>query len=318
MQVFTGYLDTTPYLQLFPGTCSLKASCTLKRLQYTYWDPGIQFTREFLTKYNWLPNPQTGTINNPSALKSDKNKDGAGPGTPAELTDGGIATLLYAVMHDIGKWDNGELVIESMPKSVMQSAQDIFNNLATDDEALQKEVESFLSDLIGQYSSGGGGMTSGGGSVTMRGNTNAEKIFNYFVDRGLSTTAAAAFVGNFQLESGCDPSSDQPDGEGRGIAQWGEGARWDSCVAFANSQGKQPDDLDLQLDFVWKELNESYTGVLSTVKSSNNLEECVTIICTDYEAPLVNNISERLAAAQDALDSFGANAAEPQAPHNAR
>src|SRR4051812_28463993 len=37
VQVFSGYLDETPYYQMYPGTCSLRASCTLKRLKYTWF-----------------------------------------------------------------------------------------------------------------------------------------------------------------------------------------------------------------------------------------------------------------------------------------
>src|SRR3954464_4711741 len=50
---FTGYLDTTPYYQMYPGTCTIKASCTLKRLQYTWFDPGVPFMINFLDRYGW-------------------------------------------------------------------------------------------------------------------------------------------------------------------------------------------------------------------------------------------------------------------------
>lgn len=39
--VFSGYLDSVPGLQLYPSTVTFKASCTLKRLSYTYWDPHL-------------------------------------------------------------------------------------------------------------------------------------------------------------------------------------------------------------------------------------------------------------------------------------
>src|SRR4051812_27378754 len=49
IQVFTGYLDTTPYIQLYPGTVTLEASCTLKRVQYTFWDPALPYSIDFMT-----------------------------------------------------------------------------------------------------------------------------------------------------------------------------------------------------------------------------------------------------------------------------
>ena len=68
VQVFTGYCDTTPYVQLFPGTAQISASCTLKRLKYTYWDPGLPFVIEYLSKLGW--GGQNGTIINISAEAS--------------------------------------------------------------------------------------------------------------------------------------------------------------------------------------------------------------------------------------------------------
>src|SRR3954469_7267605 len=49
IQVFTGYLDSVPYMQLYPGNCMITASCTLKRLEHTYFDPTINATMDFFT-----------------------------------------------------------------------------------------------------------------------------------------------------------------------------------------------------------------------------------------------------------------------------
>ena len=40
-QVFSGYLDAVPFVQLYPGTVDFRASCTLKRILHTWWDPGL-------------------------------------------------------------------------------------------------------------------------------------------------------------------------------------------------------------------------------------------------------------------------------------
>lgn len=84
VQVFTGYLDSTPYLQLFPGTCTVRASCTLKRLLHTYWDPGLYFSNQWLIKHGWLPDPQTGQVLR--VPKSVKIPDGWLP-TPQQVSD---------------------------------------------------------------------------------------------------------------------------------------------------------------------------------------------------------------------------------------
>lgn len=64
VQVFTGYLDRTPYYHLYPGTCTLMASCTLKRLLHKYFDPALNFTFNFLGKYGWKPAGAGGGLTN--------------------------------------------------------------------------------------------------------------------------------------------------------------------------------------------------------------------------------------------------------------
>jgi hypothetical protein len=46
VMVFSGYLDRVPFVQLYPGTVEFRASCTLKRLQHTWWDPGLNSARD--------------------------------------------------------------------------------------------------------------------------------------------------------------------------------------------------------------------------------------------------------------------------------
>ena len=54
VQVFTGYVDSSPYFALRPtGNLSLSASCTLKRLLYTYYDPGLKFFHKFIQAQGW-------------------------------------------------------------------------------------------------------------------------------------------------------------------------------------------------------------------------------------------------------------------------
>lgn len=54
VRTFTGYLDSGTYYQLLPGPVELKASCTLKKLQNTYFDPALQYTQDFLAAYGWI------------------------------------------------------------------------------------------------------------------------------------------------------------------------------------------------------------------------------------------------------------------------
>ena len=53
VRVFTGFLDTTPYYQMFPGEITIRASCTLKRLQFIFFNPALPYFYSFLRQFGW-------------------------------------------------------------------------------------------------------------------------------------------------------------------------------------------------------------------------------------------------------------------------
>lgn len=73
VRAFTGFLDRVPYITLYPGTVSLRASCTLKRLLYTFFDPALPYTQSFLSKYGWL-NLNDGSVYSPNAWREAPTK----------------------------------------------------------------------------------------------------------------------------------------------------------------------------------------------------------------------------------------------------
>jgi hypothetical protein len=81
VRVFTGFLDQAPYLQLYPGVVSLRASCTLKRLLYTYFDPSLQYTQTFLSTYGWAPSGN-GSWYSTTGMQETKNAVGGTPVSP--------------------------------------------------------------------------------------------------------------------------------------------------------------------------------------------------------------------------------------------
>lgn len=80
VQVFTGFLDKTPYYQMYPGTITLQASCTLKKLLYSFFDLGLPYTQAFLSKYGWIRNAD-GTVMNVQGMDNPNNApQGTGKG----------------------------------------------------------------------------------------------------------------------------------------------------------------------------------------------------------------------------------------------
>ncbi len=122
----------------------------------------------------------------------------------------------------------------------------------------------------------------GTGSTVLVGDDNIEKAFRFFVGKGLTTAQAAGIIGNFQAESGVDPTSIQSekkpaddnyspkDGVGFGIAQWTFTSRQKPLVEYASSTNRKVIDLSLQLDYVWKELTTTHSKSLTEIKKTDN------------------------------------------------
>ena len=141
---------------------------------------------------------------------------------------------------------------------------------------------------------------------------NEEIIWKFLKSQGLSDAGAAGLMGNLYAESGLSPINLQNsyekklgftdesytdavdngtydnfvrDSAGYGLAQWTYWSRKQGLLEFAKSQGKSIGDLTLQLDFLWKELTENYSGLLKTLQTTTSVEEASTAVLTKYERP---------------------------------
>lgn len=158
-QSFTGYLDETPYYQMYPGTCTLRASCTLKKLQYIWFDPGVPFMIKFLSRYGWV-----------------FKDDGSIQNTPLDATDSAtdfkqqstMSDLLFAVLKHIAGIDPGQILIEDLPDNLLDRISKIYDVLSMEDKQNQENYNIWLKAFLGTVSLGTGGMasTSSGGGGT--------------------------------------------------------------------------------------------------------------------------------------------------------
>jgi hypothetical protein len=154
IQVFTGYLDSSTYLQLYPGTITLTATCTLKRLLYTYWDPALPNITSLLVKAGWEANLQAGTLNNINAGAGQTLTKSKGT-----LNDGSITALIYALMTEICNWDDSEILIENIPTNIIDFVKNVYKTIQQDNALEESEYNSFLKSVIG---AGGMGSSTGG------------------------------------------------------------------------------------------------------------------------------------------------------------
>lgn len=75
------------------------------------------------------------------------------------------------------------------------------------------------------------------------------------------------------------------DKAGYGLAQWTFWSRKQKLLDFAKSQGRSIGDLNMQLDFLWKELNDSYPAVVTVLKGAESVREASDAVLLWYEKP---------------------------------
>ena len=187
-------------------------------------------------------------------------------------------------------------------------------------------------------------------AATLTGETNADKVYNYFRNRGYTNIAAAAIVGNIIGEAGgglnfnlhAVESTKTNPGEGVGMIQWSF-SRKTNFMRYCNSRGTPwyNSSLETQILFLEKELNGDYGKqwvfspsysstlyryniTLATFKRLNDLEKATGAFCCCFERPLERNVrssfSVRFNWAQTVLQRNGGNTSgttsTPSVPHN--
>lgn len=137
IQVFSGYLDSVPHVQLYPGTVNFRASCTLKRLMHTWWDPGL---------------PQSAGIFDQAgenALEDVLN---------GETADAGLGSMLRRLLIEVGGWSSQDVHIQRFPIGYYTFMQ---QQIAKLDPGNQSAVHNFERMLLGDDTSPGTGPAAG-------------------------------------------------------------------------------------------------------------------------------------------------------------
>ena len=75
------------------------------------------------------------------------------------------------------------------------------------------------------------------------------------------------------------------DGAGYGLAQWTYYSRKRKLLGYAKERGKSIGDLQMQLDFLWQEMGDSFKAARDALVASQTVLEASNIILTQYEKP---------------------------------
>lgn len=139
----------------------------------------------------------------------------------------------------------------------------------------------------------------------------AKAVWDFLKGKGLNAFAVAGIMGNLKAESSLNPRNLQQtyekklgytddsytaavdsgaydnfvkDSAGYGLAQWTYWSRKQALLEYAKSVNKSIGDLNMQLEFLWKEL-QGYKTVMSVLKSAASVKEASDCILTEYEKP---------------------------------
>lgn len=113
--------------------------------------------------------------------------------------------------------------------------------------------------------SAGAGSPSGPAPTSLVGESNPERVWNYFIARGLTPVAAAGSMGNIEKESGFNPWIVESTGVGFGLIQWSFERRTAVEAALraagitSYTDANEQEGLLIQLNYLWDEQTEAFT-----------------------------------------------------------
>lgn len=169
---------------------------------------------------------------------------------------------------------------------------------------------------------------------------NAAVIWNFLKSKGLNDYAVAGIMGNLEKESGLDPCNLQnsynkklnisdadytavvdagaypdfvTDKAGYGLVQWTYWSRKKALLDYAKAAGTSIGDLNMQLAFMWQEL-QGYKAVMTVLNSAVSVREASDIVLHKYEQPGDQSVAveeKRAASGQTFFDRFTGSGASP-------
>lgn len=163
----------------------------------------------------------------------------------------------------------------------------------------------------------------------------AGRIWKALRAAGLSEAGAAGLMGNLKAESDLDPQNVQntfesklgytdqgytvevdygtykdfaTDGAGYGLAQWTYHTRKAALLEYAKAQKKSVGDLDMQLEFLVKELREDYPALFGQLCTAADARAASDAVLTQFERPadMSESVKQKRAGfAAEFLRTFG-------------
>lgn len=222
LRTFSGYMNNGPIFSVWPRVLNMTASCTLKKLQFWYWDASSNASQNLIMSW-----------------KNQQANNTTTTGTQPDAADGGIRDMVIQLLTEVVGWPQEKIHIGAIPDRWFDFATSV------GDEIIAASDES---SLIGSL---GGGATVGGTSLTTVGNLaagtyagvtldadqakNASVIYSVAASRKLTPHDAALGIGTAMQESELNnlPSGDR---DSLGLFQQRPSQGWGTAAQIADPQ----------------------------------------------------------------------------------
>jgi hypothetical protein len=156
---------------------------------------------------------------------------------------------------------------------------------------------------------------------------NIHSLFTFLVKCGCTRAGAAGVLGNIYAESNLNAIAlersfqkklgytDETyteavdngsyknfvhDSAGYGLVQWTLWSRKEGLLEYASSINSSIGDVQMQLDYIWKELQAEYKAVAKVLTTTNSVRDASDVFMLKYERP-----ADQSEAAQQKRAKFG-------------
>jgi cell wall-associated NlpC family hydrolase len=267
IQVFSGYLDQVPYKQLYPGPVQFKATCTIKRLMHTWWDPALANNINLVNQYT----------------ASASSIGGA-------MVDTGLGVMLTNILVQVGGWNPADIHIQNFP---LEFYTFMATQLATLTGQGSVSLQALQTMLLGSNTSPGPGASAGY-------NTNAGAPGSY----APSAATAGGLTGTpfyvSQIVAACDDAGMGPTTSDNdlGAALVQAGATGATSASPTSNPSNQQ---------AWDQVQQTGQDIQSANRNSDGaiLGVATAITETGVGAPIIRNLANLAVIGSNAFPNDG-------------
>ncbi|MCX4799548.1 C40 family peptidase [Streptomyces sp. NBC_01242] len=216
VQVYTGYLNKVPLVTAWPRVVHLTSSCSLKRLQYWYWDSHAEASQTMVRQ----------------ALEDAAKESG--------VSDGGMTNVILTILKKVVGWPESKAHIAKIPGNWYGVIETLAKQIDAELDDADKIARTLLESL-GTASVGTGGADASsltgkyGGFDNAEQKKNAATIYSVGKQKGGSTRDCIIAIMTAMQESGLR-NLDHGDRDSIGLFQQRPSQGWGTKAEIMNPE----------------------------------------------------------------------------------